>query len=481
MLGPVVKRASRQQLIWAATVGVVLADSSIVTLALPDVLVEYDATVFGVSWVLTAYNVVLAASILPMVRFARRRPERLWAAGMAGFAGASLACALAPGAAPLIVARCVQALGGAAVVAGAIELLARDLGSHRKAARMWGAAGTLGLAIGPAIGGVLTEALSWQSIFLLQVPLLALVPLALKPPLGHPERGPEGPNEAAPEFALGLISAGLTAALFLLVVLLTEGWGLSPIAAAAVVTVIPVATIVVNRLEPPPLGSWIWAMAGAIAVSGGLLALGVLPGASADLTLLPQILIGAGLAMVLPVLTAAAVDVNDPDGSRAASTIAARHAGIVVGILLLTPLLSAQLTDQQQAGTDAVTSLLLDAPLSPETKVRIASEFDDALDDADGRLPEVGPPFDSVRAAAPPDEATAITDLEGGVTEQLERAATHAFSLPFMGAALLAALALVPIGLLIRSHGHEGPDRNRPKEDPTPVHPPPPYPPRSGA
>ena len=76
---------------------------------------------------------------------------------------------------------------------------------------------------------------------------------------------------------------------------------------------------------------------------------------------------------------------------------------------------------------------------------------------------------------------TAFTDLEAGVTEQLERAATHAFSMPFMGAALLAALALVPIGLLIRSHGHEGPDRNRPKENPTPVQPPPPYPPRSGA
>jgi MFS family permease len=392
------------------------------------------------------------------------------------FAAASLACALAPGAAVLIVARCVQALGGAAVIAGAIELLARDRGSHRDAARLWGAAGTLGLAVGPALGGVLTELLSWQSIFLLQVPLLLLVPFALKLPLGLPERGPEGPNEAAPEFALGLLSAGLTAALFLLVVLLTEGWGLSAIAAAAVVTVIPVATVIASRLEPPPLGSWIWAMGGVIGVTGGLLALGLLPGATADLTILPQLLIGAGLAMALPILTAAAVDVNDPDGSRAASTIAARHAGIVVGILLLTPVLSAQLEDQQQAGTDAVTALLLDAPLSPETKVRVASQFDEALDDADGQLPETGPAFDEIRAASDPEEAAAITDLEAGVNEQLERAATHAFSLPFMGAALLAALALIPIGLLIRSHGHEGPDRNRPREDPTPIHPPPPYP-----
>ena len=83
--------------------------------------------------------------------------------------------------------------------------------------------------------------------------------------------------------------------------------------------------------------------------------------------------------MALPVLTAAAVGVNDPDGSRAASTIAARHAGIVVGILLLAPILSAQLVDQHEAGSAAGTSLLLDATCSPETKVRIASEIDDAV------------------------------------------------------------------------------------------------------
>jgi MFS family permease len=476
MLACMDAKTTPRQLIWAATVGLVLADSSIVTLALPDVLREFDATVFGVSWVLTAYNIVLAAAILPVVRFARPSPARTWGIGLIVFGLASLACALSPSAGFLIGARCVQALGGAAVLAGAIELLARDRGSHRAAVGLWGVAGTIGLALGPAVGGVLTELFSWQSIFLLQAPLLLLVPFAAKAPVVGPERGPEGPNEAAPEFALGLLSAGLTAALFLLVILLTEGWGLSPIAAAAVVTIIPVATVIAGRIEPAPLGSWIWAMAGTIGVAGGLLALGVLPGASPNLTFAPQILIGAGLAMTLPVLTAAAVEVNDPDGSRAASTIAARHAGIVVGILLLTPLLSAQLSDQHDAGTAAGTALLLDAGLSPETKVTVAAEIDGAVDEADGQLPDLDAAFASVRAEAPPEEAGALDELEAGVTDQLERAATHAFSLPFIGAALLAALALIPIGLLIRSHGHEGPDRHKRKEPPTAVKPPPPYP-----
>ncbi|MGB6424274.1 MAG: MFS transporter, partial [Solirubrobacterales bacterium] len=124
-------------LAWALSVGVVLADSSIVTLALPEVLREYDTSVFGVSWVLTAYNVVLAALIIPAARLARVRPERLWGGGLLVFSSASLACALSPDVGLLIAARCAQAVGGAATLAGAIELLARDRGSHREAAKLW--------------------------------------------------------------------------------------------------------------------------------------------------------------------------------------------------------------------------------------------------------------------------------------------------------------------------------------------------------
>ena len=233
----------------AGTLGVVLADSSVVTLALPDVLREFDTTVFGVSWVLTAFNLVLAAAILPAARIAQRRPSATWALGLAGFAAASLACALAPSIATLIAARCVQALGGAAVIAGAIELLARALGSHSAAAARWGTAGLAGLALGPAIGGLLTDLVSWQSIFLLQVPVV-LAAVAARAPAGAPEPGRDDVAlDPRPEIALGLLSAGLTAALFLLVVLLTEGWLLSPLEAAAVVSVIPAATLAARALE----------------------------------------------------------------------------------------------------------------------------------------------------------------------------------------------------------------------------------------
>jgi MFS family permease len=148
--------------VWAGSVGLVLADSSVVTLALPEIVRRFDTTVFGVSWVLTAFNLVLMVAVVPaaLVAVARAGPAaaRVWGAGITVFAGASLLCALAPGLSVLIVGRCLQALGGAFAVAGAIELLARSRGSHARAAPVWGGAGLVGLAVGPAVGGLLTEA-----------------------------------------------------------------------------------------------------------------------------------------------------------------------------------------------------------------------------------------------------------------------------------------------------------------------------------
>ena len=79
----------------AISIGVVLADSSIVTLGLPDILAEFDGTVFGVSWVLTAFNLALALAIVPAVILARgARPERGWGIGLIVFSIASVACAV---------------------------------------------------------------------------------------------------------------------------------------------------------------------------------------------------------------------------------------------------------------------------------------------------------------------------------------------------------------------------------------------------
>jgi len=430
--------------LWAGTLGVVLADSSVVTLALPDILREFDATVFGVSWVLTAFNLVLAVAILPAARLAQRMPSRTWAVGLAVFSASSLACAVAPSIAVLLAARCVQALGGAAVIAAAIELLARAFGSHAAAAPRWGAAGLAGLALGPALGGLLTDLLSWQSIFVIQVPVVLAV-VASRGPADLPEPGSDARIDPRPEVALALLSAGLTGALFLLVVLLTEGWLYSPLAAAAVVSAIPVATLAARGLERRLGDDRPVIAAGAVCMAGGLGALGLLPGAGAGWTLAPQALVGAGIALALPGLTSRALAGRDPVGRRAAATIAARHAGIVLGILALTPVLSSQLEAQHDAARLSGTSLLLDAPLDPDTKVELGDAIGVTVASEGGRLPDLSAVFDDVEPLA--EESVAYASLEDALVSEVDSAATHAFSLPFLLAGALAALALVPICL----------------------------------
>ena len=438
----------RCELIWAASVGIVLADSSVVTLALPEILARFDTTVVGVSWVLTSFNIVLALAVLPAAAVATRggaaRPSRVWGGGLALFAGSSFVCAVAPALDALIAGRALQALGGACVIAGAIELLARSRGSHARAAGAWGAAGLIGLAVGPAAGGLLTELISWQAIFAVQVPVVVLV-AAARLVQGRAERGRPGRPELGPELALGLVSAGLTGALFLLVVLLTEGWGLSPLEAALVVSVMPAATLIA-RASTRRLGHGLGVMAaGSVSLAGGLAALGLLPGAQAVWTLAPQALIGVGIALVVPGLTARALGGADPAGRRAAATIAARHAGIVLGLLALTPLFSAQLTDVGLAAQRSGTALILDAALSPKTKIALGEAIGARIARADGRLTDVAPAF---RAVTPPAGGRAeYARLERRLADQVDRAATSAFSLVFLVAAALALLAIVPVVL----------------------------------
>src|SRR5688500_13456222 len=146
------------------SVGLALADSSIVTLALPEILGDVDVGITDVAWVLTSFILVLAVVALPAAYAARRRPRQALFAGALVAVAASRACGLAPWFEVLLAARCVQAVGAALVVVSALALLSNGAG----AVGTWVAAGVLGAALGPALGGVLTELLGWRSIFLAQ-------------------------------------------------------------------------------------------------------------------------------------------------------------------------------------------------------------------------------------------------------------------------------------------------------------------------
>jgi predicted MFS family arabinose efflux permease len=424
-------------------IGLALADSSIVTLALPEILGQFDVGVTTVAWVLTSFNLVLALAALPAAYVARRRPRRAFVVGAALFAASSLTCGLAPSFELLVAARSIQAVGAALVVTAALALLATTTRSDVRAAHIWVAAGVLGAALGPAAGGILTAALGWESIFLVQVPL-ALIPLvALRGVSSRPLLAPAGRPHLSANLALLLLSGGLVAALFLLVLLLVTGWGMSPATAGLVVTVMPLAAIAAARFAPRSVGIGMRTAAGVILVAGGLAGLAFLPRAGWAWTIAPQILVGVGIGLALAALTERAVSGRAEQVVHGGWTLGARHAGVVLGLLLLAPVLTSALERSRDEAVRSGAAKVLDSRIPALDKLRVAQDILDEVDKAEkrGELPDVSAAFED----RPDDDE--YRDLLAALHDQLDRAVTDAFSTPFLLAAALALAALVPVGL----------------------------------
>jgi MFS family permease len=438
-------------------VGLVLADSSVVVLALPEIYRDFAVSVDAVVWVLVSFNLVLAAAAVPAALAARRLgAARVTSVGLGAFALGGLLCGVAPSLAPLIAARCLQAIGGAAAVTGALELLPHAVGSERRAATLWATSGAIGAALGPAAGGLLTELVSWQSVFLVQVPAAIAVALPLlgtarRESIDATRRGElreTGRPHLAPNLALGLVSAALAAALFLIVLLLIEGWRQSPIVAALAVSVMPLAALGARPLARAVADSRARAAAGAILVAGGLAGLGLLPRALIVATFPSQVLVGVGLALVLSALTETALEGRAPQAIHGGWTIAARHAGVVAGLLVLTPVFTADLVTERGAAEQAGTAALLDADLPALFKLDLAQRLAVQLSSDGGRVPAIGPAFDGL--PGDPSERDAALALKSTLQDDLDRAATHAFSNSFLIAAGFGLAALLPIGLARR-------------------------------
>ncbi|WP_109510417.1 MFS transporter [Nocardioides speluncae] len=448
----------------AVTVALVLADSAIVTLALPDILQHLDTSVAQVAWVLISFNLVLGLVAVPTaVVFHRAQPRILGAIGIAVFAAASAWCAVAQSIEILNAARCLQALGGALALVGCLELLI-DVYGERRGLAAWITAGVVGTAAGPVAGGLLTQAISWQAIFVVQVPFAVLaVPAALAvrdvpnvpelpPEADDPDDGEpaqQGPARHRPairhNLTLALLSAALTAALFLLVLLLVDGWRHSPATAAVTVSVVALAALaarpLARLLDPSPE---VEVAVGSFLVAGGLVGLALLPSAELAWTIAPQALVGLGLGLTVDQLTAQAMHLRLPRVEHAAWTIGARHLGVVLGLAILTPIFVSDLQDAQVPAQEAITSLVLDAPLTAQDKVALAKALGDELKNQQGEVPDLHSAF--VAADLPADARPAAAELERALNDQLERAATRAFRDSFLvgaGLALLALLAMV--------------------------------------
>jgi EmrB/QacA subfamily drug resistance transporter len=203
-----------------------LLDITVVNVALPSIRDDLGASFTDLQWVVDAYALTLAALVLTAGSLADRLGRRrVFVAGLTIFTGASLLCALAPDPTFLNLARAIQGVGGAIMFAVSLALIAQEFVAGRErgmAMGIYGATIGIAVAIGPLVGGALTDSLGWESIFYLNVPIgiaaIAITYLKLRE-----SRDPNATRVDWPGVAT------FSAALFLLVLALVrgndEGWG----------------------------------------------------------------------------------------------------------------------------------------------------------------------------------------------------------------------------------------------------------------
>ncbi|MGP3687879.1 MFS transporter [Streptomyces sp. IBSNAI002] len=203
-------------------------DNLVVTTALPAIREDLGGRLEDLEWTVNAYTLTFAVLLMFGAalgdRFGRRR---LFVIGLAIFTGASGAAALSPGIDALIAARAVQGVGAAIMMPLTLTLLTAAVPAARRgmALGIYGAVTGLAVASGPLIGGSLTEHISWQWIFWLNVPIgLALIPLAR---LRLAESTAPGSRLDLPGTLL--ISGGLFGIVYALVNANAEGWTSAPV------------------------------------------------------------------------------------------------------------------------------------------------------------------------------------------------------------------------------------------------------------
>jgi len=412
----------------AALVAVAFADSSIVVLALPQLYSRFETSITGVSWIITSYNAAVAVTALALVFFVHRFSARLvFCVGAGLFLAATIACASAQALWFLIAARCVQGAGAGMLLAGALSLLAVNT---------WTLAGTFGAALGPALGGILTQLFDWRAIFVAQAPVAALALVAAL----RTERDVSvdwhlSLRRTLPaNICLGLVFGALVGALFLGVLLVIIVWQYTPIEGALIVSVLPLAAFVARRLPRN-------AAAGAALLGCGLVALALLPSANVPIAMCALALCGFGLGIAVPTLSNAALDADAGLIRSGTFTVGIRHLGLVAAIATIAPLLANTLPDAGDRAMLKATQVLLDAPIGVTDKVPIALDLRTAFNKAKaGEIPNLKEPFDSRGARSDPTLAAARDDLVAAIQNTITRAFRSSF---FLAAAFAAAGALL--------------------------------------
>lgn len=149
-------------------------DASIVTLAFPALQHQFNTHLAGVEWVSLTYLITLIILLIPIGKFSDRHGRKLmYLYGFVIFTAASMLCGFAPSLGVLVLLRVLQAAGAAMLQANSVALVATSVSANRKRAALGiqTAAQSLGLALGPVLGGILVASVGWRWIFFINVPV----------------------------------------------------------------------------------------------------------------------------------------------------------------------------------------------------------------------------------------------------------------------------------------------------------------------
>jgi len=239
-------------LVVCLSIFMLLLDVTIVNVALPDIQKELGSSFEDLQWVVDAYALALAALLLASGSladlFGRRR---IFVAGLVLFVAASLLCGLAGSPTMLNAARGLQGIGGAMMFATSLALIAQEFAPHERgtAFGIWGATTGFAVAVGPLVGGALTEGLGWEWIFFVNVPV-GLVTAALT--LARvPESGERDPGTRIDWGGLVTFSAALFCLVLALIRGNDDGWDSTKIIGLLVASVVLLALFVAIELSRP--------------------------------------------------------------------------------------------------------------------------------------------------------------------------------------------------------------------------------------
>jgi EmrB/QacA subfamily drug resistance transporter len=236
----------------AVSVGlfVIMLDNTVVNVALPSIRRSLGISLEGLEWVVAGYALTFAAFLLTGGKLADYFGRRLiFMLGLAVFTGASLACGLAPNGGFLIGARVVQGLGGALMNPATLSIITATFPPRErgKAIGIWAGVSAMALAIGPLVGGLLTEHVNWNWIFFINVPIGIVGLLAI--PLFVDESRDQSADQRLDLPGLVSSAVGLFALTYAFIEANNYGWTSARIVGAFVVALVALVAFVLLELH----------------------------------------------------------------------------------------------------------------------------------------------------------------------------------------------------------------------------------------